>query len=96
MVVGGMVAFILDNLLPGSKQDRGIVKWRSLNVQGGKGSMASIHVYDLPFGITNKWTFTKYIPFLPYYSEDNEVVEDELFPIPETQALQHEPQQTYL
>ena len=56
MVVGGIVAFILDNLLPGSAQDRGIVKWRSLMVEEGKGTMASIHVYDLPFGVTNHRT----------------------------------------
>ena len=96
MVVGGIVAFILDNLLPGSEQDRGIVKWRSLMVEEGKGTIASIHVYDLPFGVTNKWTFTKHIPFLPYYSEDHEIVENDLFPIREVQALQHEQQQTCL
>ncbi len=69
MVVGGMFALILDNIIPGSAEERGIIKWRSLMVEQRKGTMASIHVYDLPFGITNKWTFTKYIPFLPYYPE---------------------------
>lgn len=39
-------------------------------MEEGEGSTASIHVYDLPFGVTNKWEFTKFIPFLPYYGPD--------------------------
>ncbi|XP_028392387.1 solute carrier family 23 member 1-like [Dendronephthya gigantea] len=97
MVVGGLVAFILDNILPGSDKDRGIIKWRSQMMQEGKGNVASIHVYDLPFGITNKWKFTKFIPFLPYYGPDaSEVAGNSGAPAQdiEIQCLQRE--QTYL
>ena len=94
MVVGGMCALILDNILPGSVKDRGIIKWRSLMMEQRKGNMASIHVYDLPFGLTSKFRFTKYIPFLPYYPEDSEVGENRRADDPEIHYLQQ--QQTHL
>lgn len=67
MLVGGMAAFLLDNIVPGSNEDRGILKWRGLMMEQRQGTTASNHVYDLPFGITNKWKFAKYLPFMPYY-----------------------------
>ena len=94
MVVGGMLALILDNILPGSDKDRGIIKWRSLMMEERKGTMASIHVYDLPFGVTSKLKFAKYIPFLPYYPEDGEVEENRRVDDSETHSLKQ--QQTYL
>ena len=96
MVVGGIVAFILDNVLPGSQKDRGIIKWRSLMMEEGKGTMASIHVYDLPFGLTNKWQFTKYIPFLPYYPENREEFKEDTRPIDVSEVQTLQEQQTYL
>ncbi|CAB3983632.1 solute carrier family 23 member 2-like isoform X1 [Paramuricea clavata] len=93
MVVGGMVALILDNILPGSDEDRGIIKWRSLMTEQRKGTMASIHVYDLPFGITSKWTFAKYIPFLPYYPEDGE---NDVHPVADSEIQFPQQQQTFL
>ena len=76
MAVGGITGFILDNLLPGTLEERGIHKWRSLFEDDGKGvsnrgRIASIHTYDIPL-ITQylqKFSAVRYIPFLPYYGK---------------------------
>lgn len=72
MAVGGITGFVLDNLLPGTLEERGIKKWRSLFEDGdkeGPKKVASIHTYDVPF-VTKylmKSPFVRYVPFLPYY-----------------------------
>lgn len=70
MAVGGVTAAILDNALPGSKEDRGITKWRQIqSSEEDEIPQASIHIYDLPFIQTylNKTSWAKYVPFLPYH-----------------------------
>ena len=74
MAVGGITGFILDNILPGSLEDRGIIQWKKGTIEGSgdSGSAASIHTYDIPF-ITpylQKFSIVKYLPFLPYYGRD--------------------------
>ena len=75
MAVGGLSGFILDNLLPGTAEERGILKWRSLfSEEGDDGKsrkIASIHTYDIPFlsKYLNKSKIVKYLPFLPYYGD---------------------------
>ena len=70
MAIGGITAFLLDNLLPGTKEDRGITKWRvQLSGQDGsenEGDFAPISVYDLPYiqKYLNTMKWTRYIPFL--------------------------------
>ena len=72
MAIGGLIAFTLDNIIPGTAEERGIRKWRDLGSESSKASnVASIHVYDLPFGFANKWKISKYLPFLPHYDEEN-------------------------
>ena len=71
MFVGGMTGFVLDNLLPGTREERGIVAWnaRGGGEEEGAQRIASVHVYDPPF-LTAKFMSSKvckYIPFLPYY-----------------------------
>jgi hypothetical protein len=72
MAVGGIIAFFLDNAIPGTPEERGMTVWRKLtrdtdgSVDDG---LASIHIYDLPFGLNrlSKHKFAKYVPFIPYY-----------------------------
>lgn len=75
MAIGGSIAFLLDNIIPGTAEERGIRQWRMFEGKDDSpvSNMASIHVYDLPFGFTNKWKIAKYLPFLPYYDEDIEL-----------------------
>ncbi len=75
MAIGGSVAMILDNLLPGTAKERGIHAWRKVVVppSGGDSGKATIHVYDpicTKLWVGRKWL--KYVPFLPYYSSLNQ------------------------
>jgi len=72
MAVGGITGFILDNLLPGTLEERGIKKWRDLFEDAETGVQtrsASIHTYDIPLvtKYLQRFKFVRYIPFLPYY-----------------------------
>ena len=69
MAVGGIIACLLDNFIPGTQEERGIKKWRSLATGQAAKNVASVHVYDLPFGVAKKWKCSKFVPFLPYYDE---------------------------
>ena len=75
MAIGGGIAFLLDNIIPGTAEERGITKWQMFEEKNDSpfSNVASIHVYDLPFGFANKWKIAKYLPFLPYYQEDIEL-----------------------
>ena len=64
MAVGGLTAAIFDNLLPGSKEDRGLYAWKSM--QGFDGG--ACRTYDLPYiqSFLDRHSWVKYIPFLPH------------------------------
>ncbi|XP_006812822.1 solute carrier family 23 member 2-like [Saccoglossus kowalevskii] len=71
MIIGGLVGFILDNTIPGTQEERGLIVYRKLDAEtikklGLRGSMTS---YDLPFGMSyiKKWKWTRYIPFCPTF-----------------------------
>ena len=71
MAIGGITAALLDNLLPGNKEDRGIIKWRMETANQGQNQeeeFASLSVYDLPYiqNYLNRRKWVQYIPFLPY------------------------------
>lgn len=53
IAVGLLLAIILDNTLPGSKEDRGLTHW---NLKGGYKGMTekARRAYDLPFGLSPK------------------------------------------
>nr|KAG5698791.1 hypothetical protein BaRGS_032210 [Batillaria attramentaria] len=70
MFVGGVVAFFLDNTIPGTREERGMIRWR------GHGQESSdqqddldkdLSIYDLPLiqPWLNKQKFTSYLPFCP-------------------------------
>lgn len=82
MFVGGLIGFFLDNLLPGTIEERGIIKWKkAFDANGsndGSLDVASVHVYDPPFiGTLSKSRICKHIPFLPYYGFINDHVEEQ-------------------
>ncbi|XP_075249225.1 solute carrier family 23 member 1-like isoform X2 [Convolutriloba macropyga] len=80
MFIGGLCGFIMDNLIPGNEEDRGIKKWRVTTEGekqddgvGGK-KVADISTYDIPF-ITqylNKVKITKFIPICPAFMRESE------------------------
>ncbi|KAM4746984.1 solute carrier family 23 member 1-like [Rhinophrynus dorsalis] len=67
MFVGGFFGFFLDNTIPGTKEERGILAWNE--VHGELDDYLDVgEVYDLPFGIGTKVcsaAWLRYIPFCP-------------------------------
>ena len=76
MWVGGILGFLLDVTLPGTDEERGILKWRDLYQGHEEASIqiTSIRTYDLPFvtSFLQKFPFVRYVPFLPYYDGKDE------------------------
>uniref|UniRef100_A0A8C7BWR5 Solute carrier family 23 member 2 n=1 Tax=Neovison vison TaxID=452646 RepID=A0A8C7BWR5_NEOVI len=69
MFVGGCVAFILDNTIPGTPEERGIRKWKK-GVGKGSKSLDGMESYDLPFGmnIIKKYRCFSYLPVSPTFA----------------------------
>lgn len=64
MFVGGFLAFCLDNTIPGSRQERGLVEWNSAH------SSASSSTYDLPIGMdfVRRTRCLRWFPISPSFS----------------------------
>ncbi|KAL6107108.1 uncharacterized protein ACO6RY_10808 [Pungitius sinensis] len=68
MFVGGFFGFILDNTIPGSKLERGIVAWNKAHEDDSSNTLESGDVYNLPFGISSylsSSSWLRYVPFCP-------------------------------
>ncbi|ELU13612.1 hypothetical protein CAPTEDRAFT_122178 [Capitella teleta] len=70
MFVGGVTGFILDNTVPGTKKERGMVEWNEKEV--AKTGNLGVHddTYDLPW-ITARlaqWKWPAYLPVSPTYT----------------------------
>ncbi|MBN3310649.1 S23A1 protein, partial [Amia calva] len=68
MFVGGFFGFILDNTIPGSKKERGIIAWNEAHHEDSDETLESGEVYDLPFNINSRFfsaPWVRYIPFCP-------------------------------
>lgn len=71
MAVGGILSVLLDNLVPGSSEERGLIRWQGVKPTESKDTAKKqLRVYDLPFGIGNGWKISKYLPFMPYYPKE--------------------------
>ena len=81
MFVGGMSGFILDNTIPGTKAERGLIKWRQELIKKKKksskhGDNNTDHlkqqIYEIPVltEYLKRWSFTRYVPFLPTFDEE--------------------------
>ncbi|XP_069774091.1 solute carrier family 23 member 2-like isoform X2 [Narcine bancroftii] len=68
MFVGGCVAFILDNTIPGTSEERGLRKWK-IGVGSAK-SLESRETYNLPFGMKylKRYKLFSYLPICPTFS----------------------------
>ncbi|KAM8891006.1 xan_ur_permease domain-containing protein [Spinachia spinachia] len=68
MFVGGFFGFILDNTIPGSKHERGILAWNKAHKDDSSNTLESGDVYNLPFGISSylsSSSWLRYVPFCP-------------------------------
>ncbi|XP_033104119.1 solute carrier family 23 member 2-like [Anneissia japonica] len=73
MFVGGILGFLLDNTIPGTDEERGLLKWRE--VYGKKNVDQDVvneiyNCYDLPWGMDyiRKCKFLKYVPISPTFT----------------------------
>lgn len=74
MLLGGMLGFILDNTLPGTLHERGIVI--NNNEEDKDNQNASDKCYSLPFPTNFK--LSKYIPFMPPVQKKNDELKENI------------------
>ncbi|XP_044732390.1 solute carrier family 23 member 1 [Chrysoperla carnea] len=72
ILVGGVTGCFLDNLLPGTPEDRGLIAWAkemSLNTDDTEVNSDEYNTYDFPIGMSliRRWKWTSYLPFMPTY-----------------------------
>merc|ERR1719188_187611 len=70
MFVAGFIGFVLDNTIPGTREERGLVAWEAQFAKDSDSSDESC--YDIPFvmGLIRKAKWTRLIPCLPGYEID--------------------------
>ncbi|XP_076352592.1 solute carrier family 23 member 1-like [Tachypleus tridentatus] len=75
--IGGLIAFVLDNSIPGTDEERGLIKWREQGLvhnmnEGDQLTLSSPSAYDLPFGmnVIKRYNIFKYIPISPTYDQN--------------------------
>ncbi|CAG0905978.1 unnamed protein product, partial [Darwinula stevensoni] len=51
MFVGGFIAFVLDNTIPGTAEERGLNKWHPQAKEGEDEDRKGLECYDFPFGM---------------------------------------------
>jgi len=68
MFVGGSIAFILDNTVPGTHEERGLVQWKA-GAYANSDESAKLKSYDLPFGmgVIKRTHWLKYVPVCPVF-----------------------------
>nr|XP_028577977.1 solute carrier family 23 member 1 isoform X1 [Podarcis muralis]XP_028577978.1 solute carrier family 23 member 1 isoform X1 [Podarcis muralis]XP_028577979.1 solute carrier family 23 member 1 isoform X1 [Podarcis muralis] len=68
MFVGGGIAFILDNTIPGTLEERGLVQWKA-GAHANSGTSAKLKSYDFPFGmgVVRRIQWLKYVPICPVF-----------------------------
>uniref|UniRef100_G1RD37 Solute carrier family 23 member 1 n=1 Tax=Nomascus leucogenys TaxID=61853 RepID=G1RD37_NOMLE len=83
MFVGGCLAFILDNTVPGSPEERGLIQWKA-GAHANSDTSSSLKSYDFPIGMgtVKRIAFLKYIPICPVFKGFSSSSKDQ-FAIPE-------------
>ncbi|XP_058153399.1 solute carrier family 23 member 1-like [Dasypus novemcinctus] len=66
MFVGGSLGFLLDNTIPGSQEERGLLAWNQIQEESEESLRAS-EVYHLPFGIGTKFCTSSCLRYLPFW-----------------------------
>ena len=67
MFIAGLSGFILDNTIPGSAEERGLVAWNALSNPIDGMDTIDTSCYDIPFttNYLHKTNWAKYVPCLP-------------------------------
>ncbi|NWW12685.1 S23A1 protein, partial [Oreocharis arfaki] len=69
MFVGGTIAFVLDNTIPGTQEERGLVQWKA-GAHSDSTSSASLRSYDFPFGMgaVRRSRWLRKVPICPVFT----------------------------
>ncbi|KAL0893409.1 hypothetical protein ABMA27_014996 [Loxostege sticticalis] len=69
ILVGGIVGCLLDNLIPGSDEERGLAAWAQQMALETSAEPTEGDTYDFPVGMSliRRWKWTSYLPFMPTY-----------------------------
>ncbi|CAH0381091.1 unnamed protein product [Bemisia tabaci] len=71
ILVGGATGCILDHIIPGTPEDRGLIAWANqMKLEAEPTVSGEKSTYDWPVGMSllRRWKWTSYIPFLPTYN----------------------------
>ncbi|XP_045420414.1 solute carrier family 23 member 1-like isoform X2 [Lemur catta] len=66
MFVGGLLGFLLDNTIPGSKEERGLVVWNQIQ-EASEETLKASEVYALPWGVGTKFCTSPFFQRLPFW-----------------------------
>ncbi|XP_070579684.1 solute carrier family 23 member 1-like [Ptychodera flava] len=74
MLIAGFVGFVLDNTVPGTAKERGLLTWQRTDDVQDAGRKLEAESYDLPFGMSRVrgWKWTRYIPVCPTFGKKEE------------------------
>ncbi|NWS15321.1 S23A1 protein, partial [Pachyramphus minor] len=69
MFVGGTIAFVLDNTIPGTQEERGLVQWKA-GAHSDSSASASLRSYDFPFGMgaVRRVRWLRRVPVCPLFT----------------------------
>ncbi|XP_056358141.1 solute carrier family 23 member 1 isoform X1 [Oenanthe melanoleuca] len=69
MFVGGTIAFVLDNTIPGTQEERGLVQWKA-GAHSDSSSSASLRSYDFPVGMgaVRRSRWLRSVPICPVFT----------------------------
>ncbi|NWT06279.1 S23A1 protein, partial [Mionectes macconnelli] len=69
MFVGGTIAFVLDNTIPGTQEERGLVQWKA-GAHSDSTTSASLRSYDFPFGMgaVRRVRWLRRLPVCPVFT----------------------------
>lgn len=65
MFVGGFLGFLLDNTIPGSLEERGLLAWNE--IQESEETSKVLEIYGLPCGIGTKFCTSSGFQYLPFW-----------------------------
>ncbi|KAL6033355.1 hypothetical protein STEG23_021055 [Scotinomys teguina] len=92
MFVGGFLGFVLDNTIPGTLEERGLLAWNQIQ-EDSEETLKASKIYGLPWGIGTKFctsSCTRALPFWPRLDhQEDEARVSQLTLYPQTSSGKH-------
>ncbi|XP_072508744.1 solute carrier family 23 member 1-like isoform X2 [Notamacropus eugenii] len=66
MFVGGFLGFVLDNTIPGSQEERGLIAWNQIR-EDSEDTLKVSEVYNFPFGIGTRFCAASWLWRIPFW-----------------------------